>query len=90
MSDRKLIGARHRAQIVKRLAEVSAGFGGPLALAHRLDVSDMSVRHWLSGRNLPSAEFLIRLAELGVPPDWVLFGEGKPPKMPYQTTKLAK
>jgi transcriptional regulator with XRE-family HTH domain len=83
------ISTRHRDAIQRRLTQVSAGFGGPATLAKRLDVSDMSVRHWLSGRNLPSAELLIQLASLGVSPDWILFGEGKSPKMPYGTTKLA-
>jgi hypothetical protein len=85
----KPITVRQREGIHTRLKQVSAGYGGPLALAKHLEVSDMVVRHWLAGRNLPSAELLIMLAELGIPPDWVLFGEGKPPKMPYATTKLA-
>jgi transcriptional regulator with XRE-family HTH domain len=83
------ISARQRDAIHRRLTQVSAGFGGPATLAKQLGASDMSVRHWLSGRNLPSAELLIQLADLGVSPDWILFGEGRTPKMPYGKTNPA-
>ena len=75
--------------IRRRLETTVAGCGGPVTIAKRLRITDMTVRHWLKGRNLPSADALIALHGLGVSPDWLLFGVGKPPTLPYVQPKLA-
>jgi hypothetical protein len=73
--------------IRRRLEQAVRGLGGPTTLANKLATSDECVRHWLAGRNLPSADMLIALGKLGVSPDWLLFGTGKVPSLPYDQPK---
>lgn len=81
------VTVEQRKQIRRRLGQVTSGYGGPRTLAKRLDVTDATVRHWLSGRNLPNPNTLYSLASLGVSPDWLLFGAGKAPKFPYNVKR---
>lgn len=77
MSD--LAGAGLTASEVKsRLAHirVQAGETNQKAMSLRLGLSPNAWRLMETGRGLPSADTLLRLAELGFSPTWVLTGQG--------------
>lgn len=62
-----------RSALAKRIRLLVQEEGSVPHFTKKIVVSDTAVRHWISGRNFPSAELLAAIAtECSVTADWLL------------------
>jgi len=63
-----------RGQIGLRLREIAHRFGGPSALAEKLQISPQQLNDYLTGRRTPGNKMQDRLRTLGCDIEWLMMG----------------
>ncbi len=77
-----------RGEIADRIAEVRAATGlSQRAIAQKIGISVRTWQEIESGKNVPSGETLLKIAELGFSPGWILTREGQ---MHLDSSKVSK
>jgi len=78
-------------RIVDRLKAICEAWfeNKPTKFARALDMSYENLRQYLSGKSIPGNKMQARLRRIGVDPEWVMYGTGKPPIKGHPDLSLA-